>query len=112
MAGEKINVKKWRPKLIRISVDQKKTNQPTAQKYQRKERKILISNIQVLAEKQGSYHGNRDTSNKRFGFHDCKMHMAYAPRMWESGLELSTSFFNMSIIFYIMFICMTLRVFS
>ena len=43
MAGEKINVKKWRPKLIRISVDQKKTNQPTAQKYQRKERKILIS---------------------------------------------------------------------
>lgn len=112
MTHEKINIRKWWPKLIRISVDQKKNNQPTAQKYQRYERKILISNIQELAEKQGSYHGNKDTSNKRFGFHDGKMHMAYAPRMWKSGLELSTSFFNMSIIFYIMFICMALRVFS
>ena len=30
--------------------------------------------------------------------------------MWESGLELSTSFFNMSIIFYIMFIFMALGI--
>ena len=44
--------------------------------YQRYERKTLISNIQVLAEKQGSYRGNNDTRNKRFGFHDGKMHMA------------------------------------
>ena len=57
------------------NIDQKK-EQPTAQKYQIYERKTLISNIQVLAEKQGSYRGNNDISNKRFGFHDGKTHMA------------------------------------